>query len=312
MKALPYASTAAPDIVHLVRRHGRQGSRLAAMGPYLYLAPAMILVAIFLLYPALDTAYLSLTDAHGVSPPAFIGFQNYAALFTDPSVITSVENTLVWVIATLLFPVGLGLLVAVLVNRIPGENLLKSIFYLPYAVSLTSTGVLWSFILSPYGVLNSVLDAAGLGRWAISWLIVPPANTYAMIGATTWQSMGTNMVLFLVGLKSIPAEPIEAARVDGAGNWQTFRSVTWPLLRPFTAIVVAMAVINSFKVFDIIWVMTQGGPYRSSETLAVTMYRDAFVLFQSGYGSAIAMFLSAIVIALTVVLLRTSLREEVS
>src|SRR5205085_9133562 len=119
----------------------------------------------------------------------------------------------------------------------------------------------------------------------------PPINTWGMIVAFTWQGLGPTMILFLVGLQSIPREPIEAALVDGATGFRLFWHVTLPLLRPMTAVVVGISLINSFKVFDIIWAMTQGGPYRSSETLAVTMYRESFVSFHVGYGASVAVLL---------------------
>lgn len=131
-----------------------------------------------------------------------------------------------------------------------------------------------------------------------------------MLAAYTWQTAGTNMVLFSVGLQTIPTDPVEAAKIDGANGWQTFRHVILPLLAPITAVIITLAVVNSFKVFDLIWVMTQGGPYRSSETLVVTMYRESFVLFNMGYGAAIASLLSLIVLLFSAVYLRQMFRRE--
>ena len=142
------------------------------------------------------------------------------------------------------------------------------------------------------------------------WLYQPPWNNYAMITAYTWQTMGTNMILFLVGLQNIPHEPIEASQIDGATGWQTYRYVTWPLLQPIATVVILMALINSFKVFDIIWVMTQGGPFRSSETLAVTMYRESFTMFQMGYGAAIAVVLTIFELFLSWIYLRKTFQRE--
>ncbi len=129
--------------------------------------------------------------------------------------------------------------------------------------------------------------------WKLSWLTDVPLNTFAMIIAWTWQQLGTNMVMFLMGLGTIPRDPIEACLIDGANAWQTFRHVKFPMLAPITTVVITMAMVNSFKVFDIIWVMTRGGPYSSSETLAVSMFRETFTLFNMGYGAAISVVLSA-------------------
>jgi ABC-type sugar transport system permease subunit len=284
--------------------------RLAGLDAYLYLLPALIFVSVFLLYPAGYTVYVSLTNWDGLNPPHFIGLENYRNFFQDPVFRTSFQNTLIWVVATLLFPVLWGLGMAVLISRIRFEGFFKTVFYLPYAISATSTSVMWAFMLAPNGFINQVLIEVGLKSLARSWLISPPYHTYMMIAAYTWQSAGTNMILFLIGLQTIPLDPIEAAKIDGANAWQVFRHVTLPLLRPITTIVITLAVINSFKVFDLIWVMTQGGPYRSSETLVVTMYRESFVSFRLGYGAAIATLLSLIVFAFSAVYLYQIFRRE--
>ena len=272
--------------------------------------PALLVVGVFLLYPAAYTLYISLTDWNGLTPPKFIGLQNYIQVFQAPIFRTAFLNSVMWVIATLLLPVALGLLLAILINRIPLQGFFKAIFYLPYAISATSVAVIWSFLLSPIGIFNQFLAAIGLDSLVTSWLITPPWHNIAMIIAYTWLSTGTNMILFLVGLQTIPTDPVEAAKIDGASGWQTFRYIVFPLLRPITVVVVTIAVVNGFKVFDLIWVMTQGGPYRSSETLAITMYRESFVSFRLGYGAAIANILSVIVIIFSVFYLRSIFRRE--
>jgi ABC-type sugar transport system permease subunit len=164
-------------------------------------------------------------------------------------------------------------------------------------------------VLRGDGALNVMLRAIGLEELAKSWLLSPPWNTLAMILAHTWQATGVSVVLFLVGLQAIPRDPIEAARIDGATGWTLFRYITWPLLRPMTVVVIGISLVNSLKTFDIIWVMTQGGPYRSSETLAVTMYRETFVEFKYGYGATIAIILSVIVLSISWLYLRRTLRS---
>lgn len=278
--------------------------------PYLYMLPAIVFVGIFLLYPAAYTLYVSFTDWDGLNPPQFVGLQNYLSLVRERAFSTSATNTVLWVAATLALPVFLGLMLAVFVNRIPLQGLFKSIFYLPYAISATSIAVIWTFMLSPSGLVNEFLRWVGLDSVARNWLIMPPVNTFVMIIAYTWQTTGTNMILFLVGLQAIPVDPIEAAKLDGASAWQTFRHITLPLLKPITTVVITIAVVNSFKVFDLIWVMTQGGPYRSSETLAVTMYRESFISFRLGFGASVANMLSLIVIIFSVIYLRSIFRRE--
>ena len=278
--------------------------------PYLYMAPAVLFVAVFLLYPAVYTIVISLTKWDGLTPPVFVGLKNYFQIVQSPIFRSSLTNTLIWVVGTLLLPVALGLLLALMVNRIPLQGFFKSIFYLPYAVSATSVAVIWGFMLSPVGFIDNVLRAVGLENLATSWLITPPWNTIMMLIAYTWLSTGTNMILFLVGLQNIPTDPIEAAKIDGANTRQLNWYVVFPLLRPVTTVVVTIAVVNGFKVFDLIWVMTQGGPYRSSETLAVTMYRESFVSFHLGYGAAIANILSFIVIMFSIIYLQSIFKRE--
>ncbi|MCP4141793.1 MAG: sugar ABC transporter permease [Chloroflexi bacterium] len=276
----------------------------------LYLLPAFIFVGVFLLYPVLYTIYVSFTRWDGLNPPEFIGFANYLQIAQEPVISTSISNTFIWVAASLFFPVGLGLLFAVFVNRIPFQGFFKAMFYFPYAISATSTAVIWTFMLTPTGVVNEMLEILNLGSLAKQWLLMPPWNTISMLAAFTWQTTGTNMILFLVGLQGLPIEPIEAAKLDGASGWQSFIYVTFPMLKPITMVVVTMAVVNSFKVFDLIWIMTQGGPFRSSETLAVTMYRESFVSFRLGFGASIANFLSIIVIIFSIVYLKSIFQKE--
>ena len=191
-----------------------------------------------------------------------------------------------------------------------GGTLLRLPFLVPYALSGTAIGVMWEFMLRGNGAINRMLEDLGLESLTRSWLLEPPLNTWSMIFASTWQSVGVCVLLFLIGLQVVPREPIEAARIDGAEGFRLFRDMTFPLLRPMTIVVVGISLVNSLKTFDVIWVMTQGGPYRSSETLAVTMYRETFLLFRHGYGAAIAVFLSVIVFAVSWAYLQRTMRAS--
>ncbi|MEV5497626.1 sugar ABC transporter permease [Nonomuraea fuscirosea] len=255
---------------------------------YGYVAPAVLLVAGLLYAPFVWTAYLSLTRYDGLEPPAFVGPANFAKLFQDEALLTSTRNTLIWVIGTMVLPVGLGLLVAVLSYDIKGGAWYRVPFMLPYALSGAGLAMVWSPILSHDGIANLLLGVD------TAFLQDAPANTFAMLAVWTWQQLGVNTLLFVVGLQSIPKEPIEAARLDGAAGWRLFRHVIWPLMRPLTAVVVGLALVAGLKTFDIVWVLTQGGPGRNSETLAVTMYKETFVASDYGYGSAVAVMLTVV------------------
>ncbi|WP_433514428.1 carbohydrate ABC transporter permease [Nonomuraea sp. CA-143628] len=255
---------------------------------YGYVAPAALLVAGLLYVPFLWTAYLSFTKYDGLAPPEWVGLRNFGKLLDDPALLTALGNTLIWVVGTMALPVGLGLLVAVLSYDLKGGVWYRVPFMLPYALSGAGLAMVWSPILSHDGIANILLgvDTAFLQK--------APHNTIAMLLVWTWQQLGVNTLLFVVGLQSIPKAPIEAARIDGASGWTLFRHVIWPLMAPLTAVVVGLALVASLKTFDIVWVLTQGGPGRNSETLAVTMYKDTFVASDYGYGASVAVMLTVV------------------
>ena len=297
-----------------VRERSARRFRMGTLTPYLYLVPMVVMVGAFLLYPALDTIWISFTNWTGINAASFVGLLNYRNLPADPAFLGSALNTFYWVIGTLVLQVGLGLLLAVGLNATILPELFKRILYVPATISGSATAVIWYFVFTPeQGILNSFLRAIHLGVLAKEWLTSPPMNTFAMVVAATWQGLGPAMILFLVGLQNIPRDPIEAALVDGARGFRLFRYVTLPLLRPMTVVVVGISLVNSFKVFDIVWVMTQGGPYRSSETLAVTMYVESFVDFRLGYGASVAVVLTLIVYLVSIPYIRAMLaRTEAS
>ena len=267
---------------------------------YALILPSLFMVVFFLLVPMAQNIYYSFFDWDGLGKPVFNGLRNYFTLFSDSNFLVSMRNTVIWVVFTLVFPMAGGLLIAGLIRGIKYENLFKSIFFIPLTISFVSTSMIWKYMFSPdFGVINTILTMVAGKAVRISWLTDVPLNTYSMLIAWTWQQLGVNMVLFLMGLTSIPSDPVEAAIIDGASKWQTFVHVTMPMLRPVTTVVITMAMVNSFKAFDIIYVTTWGGPYRSSETLAMTMFRETFTNFKMGYGAAIAVLLSAIVILIS-------------
>jgi ABC-type sugar transport system permease subunit len=271
------------------------------------LAPGIALVAVFLLWPVVRTIYLGFFASTGIGGTRYVGLDNYSRLLDDPIFGRATVNTLIWVAGTLLLPVAIGLLVAMLSSSTRLGSLYRLPIVLPFAVSGTVVAVLVEFMLRSDGAVNSALRAIGLGSLATDWLLSWPANTLSMVLASSWQAVGVNVILFIVGLRAIPPETIEAARLDGADGWRLFRHIVFPQLRPATVVVVGIALANSLKTFDLVWVTTQGGPARSSETLALTMYRETFVLFHQGYGAAIAVFLSAIVVATSWLYLRTQM-----
>jgi len=257
------------------------------------------------------TLWQSFTRFDGITDPVFIGLENFRELFGDPNFLLSLRNTLIWTVASVLFPVTLGLVFALTINGLRGSGFFKISVYLPATISAAAVGILFTFVFDPgNGVINALLEAVGLGALKQRWLFEAPLNTFSMIGAYTWQATGLNMMLFLVGLQGLPHEPIEAAKLDGCGTWRLTTQIILPMLMPYIVIATLLAVVNGFKVFDLIWVMTQGGPGRTSETLAVTMYREGFILFRLGYSAAIAVIISIAAMVFSYFYMRSVITQE--
>lgn len=272
--------------------------------------PAVLLVALLLYLPFVWTTYISFTDYNGLGSPVWVGLSNYRDMVSDSVFLTAVGNTLLWVVGSISLPVALGLLIAVLTYGRRFGTLIRLPFLIPYAVSGVAVGVIWGFVLQTQGALGQVLEFLNLPGASTRWLLEGPLNTFVMIGAASWQIVGVNALLFVIGLQSIPREPVEAARLDGATGWTMFRCIVWPQMRALTTVVIGLSIVASLKTFDIVWIMTQGGPGRVSETLALTMYRETFVLSDYGQGAAIAVFLSVVTFAASIIYLRRQLSDR--
>lgn len=276
---------------------------------YLYLMPAVILIGVFFISSIIYTGWLSFYESDGFSEPVFIGFDNYVYLFQDANFMTSLGNTLIWVVCSLVISFVIPLLLAVLITRTNHVTLFKNIFYFPNVLSATIAGIIIRSMLSLYG-LPQIFGMLGLESWVCDWLAIPRVNTFIMIFSSIWQGIGMNLLLFIVGLNSMDASPIEAATIDGAGTLSMYTKIVFPMLKPTSTVVLLMSLVNSFKVFDSIWVMTKGGPYRSSETLALTMYQESFIRNDLGLGAAVAIVLTIIIIFVSYFNVRNTFRTE--
>ena len=267
----------------------------------LFSAIPLISYLIIVIIPLFSSFYFSFTNWNGFSDTyKFIGFDNFVKIVKDPLFLNAIKNTVIWMIAAIVVPVAAGLSLALLLNEgIKGANFYKSVFYMPICLSLAVIGQVWIWIYQPnWGLLNTALRGAGLDQLTLAWLANPKTVLWSVIIAWSWQQVGLAMVIFLAGLTAIPTELTEAAEIDGASYWKVLRYVVIPLLSPATIIVVALSIINSLKSFDVVYMMTKGGPFHSSDTLAMFMYNESFQKYFMGYGSAIAvvLFLIAMII----------------
>lgn len=276
---------------------------------YLLCIPALLFVVVFLFVPVIENIYYSFFKWDGLSEPIFIGLKNYIKVLADYSFISSFFNTVIWVIFTLIFPVFGGLLIAYYIRGLKFENIYKTIIYVPFTISFVATGVIWTYLYGrDLGVLNGILALFGVDK--INWLTNYPLNNFSLIVAWTWQQMGVNLVLYLMGLSTIPKEPVESAMIEGASKFEIFIFIIIPMLKPISVVVITMAMVNSFKVFDLIYVVTRGGPAKTTETLAITMFRESFVMFNMGYGSAISIILTIIILLISFMYMKRSLSSE--
>jgi multiple sugar transport system permease protein len=248
-----------------------------------------------------------LFDWNGIIEAQFAGLQNYADLFGDPVFWVSLRNTLVYALGVVPLSMLLGLLAALGLNRthLPGRALLRTIYFLPFVISAVATATIAVWIFGDtFGVVNKILDAVGLEK--VHWLSNLDTALLTVIIATVWVRIGFCMLIYLAGLQSIPGDLLEAAAIDGASTRQRFFAITLPLLRPTTFLLLILNVIFSFEVFDLVFVMTTGGPGYATTVLTIYIYNTAFQTQSFGYASAIGMLFMAIIMTITLVQWRLS------
>jgi len=275
--------------------------RSEAIAGTLLALPAFILMWLMLLGPAVAVGLLSLTDWNFGEPRiGFAGLENYEELWGDRVFWVSLRNTLIYVGFSVPVTVLLGLLAAIAIESVGrGRGFYRAAFFLPVASTLLAMALVWEFMLHPtVGFVNQTFRTLGLPT--TDWLQNPDTALFALAVIGVWQNLGLAMVLFMAGLKAIPADLYEALAMDGAdGPWERFRRVTWPMLGPALVFVVAITAIRSFQVFDTVQVLTEGGPSKSTEVLLFTMVQQGFTFLRSAYGAAITMVFLVLTLAIT-------------
>jgi raffinose/stachyose/melibiose transport system permease protein len=268
----------------------------------LFAVPALVLYAVFVILPVLQAMQYSLYKWNGLTPLTnFVGLQNYVTAFNSPTFMTSLGNNLLIVVLSLLIQIPFSLAIAVLLNRrFRGRAIFRLLFFLPYVLSEAVTGIVFSLMLQPHSVVDSSLTAVGLEAFVQDWLGDSTLVMVTLFVIITWKYFGFHMIIMLAGLQGIPRELEEAAFIDGANRRTAFRYVTLPLLGPTVRVSIFLSMIGALQLFDMVWVMTAGGPVYASSTMAIAMFKAGFRSHQFGYGSAVAviLFLCCLVVAL--------------
>lgn len=272
---------------------------------YLFLLPNLVGFLIFTLIPIMCSMGLSFMEWDSANPMVFVGLENFKRLWTDDTFKISLWNTVYYSVFTVPLTMAAALGLALILNqKMKGINIFRTIFFFPHVASLVAIAVVWNLLFHPtLGPINSILMSFGIANppgWtsSIDWAMP------VIIIVSIWKSMGYYMILYLSGLQAIPRELYEAAKVDGANSFQRFKSITLPMLTPTTFFVSIMLTIACFKVFDLVSVMTNGGPGRATNVLVFNIYNTAFINYEFGYASAISMILFVIVLAITIVQFR--------
>lgn len=286
--------------------------------PFLFLLPAVVVMLIFVYLPVLQNFYYSLFRWSAIDPNMkFIGFDNYVRLFGDKYIYLSLRNNVYYAIISVIFQVFGALILAYLLEskiiRPLWGNVFRNILFMPAVLAITVIGLTWYLIYRPdTGLINQTLRLLNLDAWTHTWLGESKTAIFSVIAVSQWQWVGYCMMLFIVAIQSIPDELFESARIDGAKPWQQFWLIAVPLVRETTLVLATITVIGAFKVFDIVYVMTGGGPNHASDVLGNYLYRVGFRNDEMGYSAAIASLLFIITFALTFVQLKIGRSGEES
>jgi multiple sugar transport system permease protein len=279
---------------------GREGRTAAWM-----VSPAVILLIVFLVVPVVLAFTLAFTNARLISPrPAtFVGFANFANLFSDPVFWASLRNTLFFAVVVVPVQASLGLVLALLVNaKVRGTNFFRTIYFIPVVTSMVVVSLLWEFMYRPDGLLNKLLELVTFGHFTpIDWLNNPTTAMPAIMFMSIWQAVGFHMVIWLSGLQTIPGELYEAAELDGAAGWKLFRYITWPGLVATRTFILITITIACLSLFTQISVMTQGGPLDSTTTVVFMAVRTGYEQLATGYASAISLVFFVLVLIVSAV-----------
>ncbi len=306
------ASPAGSSLVSPVTNHQRQQTLRKWGEIALFVGPALLIFAAFVVYPVVQAGYYSLFNWNGISElDNFIGLDNYKRAFQDAAFLNAMRNNAFIVVMSMVVQLPIALIVALVLNRkFRGRSLIRVIIFAPYVLAEVIAAVMFSLILQPNGPLNIVLERVGLGEFTQFWLADTSIIMWTVFMVVTWKYIGLAIILFLAGLAGVPEDLQEAAAIDGASWWQTQRRISIPLIAPTIRIWAFLSIIGSIQLFDMVWVLTRGGPAGSSATIATYMFQYGFQRSQFGYGSAIAVILFLISLVAAMIYIYFVLRRD--
>jgi putative chitobiose transport system permease protein len=277
--------------------------------PYLFLLPALLVLGFTVFYPALQAFYLSFTryEFDITQPPIWIGLENFQRLLGDKVFWKTLRNTVIYLIGVVPILVIAPLGLAILVNQaLPGIRWFRAAYYTPVVISMVVAGIAWRWLYSETGLLNQFLQWLHLSQDGIPWLTSPKFSLFSVMAVTVWKGLGYYMVIYLAGLQAIPADLYEAAAIDGSEGWQKHWDITVPLMKPYLLLVSVISAISATKVFEEVYIMTQGGPRNSSKTIVYYVYERAFQDLEMSYACTIGLVLFLLILSLSIVRLGIS------
>lgn len=271
---------------------------------WLFMTPGLILLALFVFWPIIYSVPLALTNYSVIGKTEFVGLDNFVKALQDKSFITSLLNSLLYVIVVPFIQI-ISILMAILVNsNVKGIKLFRTAYYIPVVTSMVAVALIWGWLLNQNGVINYVLSNVGLMKEPITWLSNKDTALWTLMFITMWKGLGYYMMIYLAGLQSIPKDLTEAAMIDGANRAQTIRKITIPLLRPYVFFCTLISLMAAIRVFDEVFILTMGGPGDATLTSSLYIYQQGFQQFNFGYSSALGLIVSVMIGALSIVIFR--------
>lgn len=289
----------------------RRARGVVGFGHWWWALPG-VLVVLAIHYVATGVGgFFAFTDWTGIGSFQLVGLENFQKILADPTKVLALGNTLLLAFGSVVIVNIIGLAIALALNRtLKTRYVLRVLFFMPVVLSPLAVSYIWKFIFDYNGPINAILKSVGLESWQKTWLGDPSFAIWAVLIVIVWQQTGFAMVIYLAGLAGVPVEVEEAAAIDGTTLWQRFRHVTLPAIRPAVAISTTLGIVNGLRVFDQIMALTNGGPAGATETLATQVYKQAFSLANFGYGAALALILSAIILVFAVIQQRVTRGTE--